>query len=109
MNTVLKICEILTDEEITKTAKQSLQGAAITGFASFAGALLLGRKGILAGKCLSLYCFKKIDYFLFLNLTKILLKITKKILVTVLNFSIKRYLIENFNFPYRLTWEKFFL
>lgn len=53
METILKICEILSEEEdITKTLKESAKGAGLTGFASLAGALLLGKKGLVAGKYL---------------------------------------------------------
>lgn len=53
MEMVLKICEILSEEEdITTTMKESAKGTGITGLATLAGALLLGRKGVLAGKIL---------------------------------------------------------
>lgn len=65
METVLKICEILSEEEdITKTLKESAKGTGITGLATLAGALLLGRKGVLAGKSLNFSTFRLCTYML---------------------------------------------
>lgn len=51
METILKICEILSEEEdISTTMKETAKGTGITGLATLAGALLLGRKGLVAGK-----------------------------------------------------------
>lgn len=64
METILKICEILSEEEdITKTLKGSVKGTGITGLATLAGALLLGRKGLLAGKLLYFYSPKILYIF----------------------------------------------
>lgn len=51
MERILEICEILSNEEdLTKTLTQSLKGTGVTSIATLAGALLLGRKGLLAGR-----------------------------------------------------------
>lgn len=51
METILKICEILSEEEdIKETLKESAKGTGIAGLATLAGALLLGRRGLVAGK-----------------------------------------------------------
>lgn len=72
METVLKICEILSEEEdITTTLKESAKGTGITGLATLAGALLLGRKGVLAGTILSLHAFSRVNNIFFIQVEKL--------------------------------------